>query len=583
MSGAPRVAGSKGKGGGVVVKMGRGKPGGAAPGPVHIPVVRGSRQATNPPPTAAQKKEMQQEAGGFMAGIKRNILGQQRSTELNDLQIMVDKKAALKQETSGSKRAMEMSMHAQDPAKQQKIGRASAKPKLDFEEVGSGPKDRSFPQSDMNGSSGGNREEALEVEDDQTSSSYNKNLLARVRNAGAAVNAGRPRNQGSLGTRKKEPREGGQGSAFADFSVPDKPWGAHAEQQRKLSFPTSNSPFADRTKTERPRALEKENVPAQPVQTALQKLHAGGEQRGGSGGAQPQGGSANKGSVVRRYGNSFAGTPSRKSGGGGGGFATGAFYGGGSSQKAQPHWRPPAKNAASRDSAEFLRGRDSSEIDLTGMSDDEAPKKREDIRNIFKASPKEAAPSRQDLIDLTGSSSTGVDAKDLQVVHDVEVIELDGSKRDEKDYCHFILEQWVGKVKDIRLQVTSSDTKEEGDGSAEEGDEPSRKKKKKKMQMAVDKVVSTLSTHGLGNFSLTAGTLKCLNGPEWLNDEVINAYMGLLSLRAKLVEADEEEDAALLLHLAETEKEEEEALALALETEAASQADGGGVEGKVEG
>lgn len=40
---------------------------------------------------------------------------------------------------------------------------ASAKPKLDFEEVGSGPKDRSFPQSDMNGSSGGNREEALEV------------------------------------------------------------------------------------------------------------------------------------------------------------------------------------------------------------------------------------------------------------------------------------------------------------------------------------------------------------------------------------------------------------------------------------
>lgn len=166
-------------------------------------------------------------------------------------------------------------------------------------------------------------------------------------------------------------------------------------------------------------------------------------------------------------------------------------------------------------------------IDLTVLSDEEEAcgTPVEDIRRLFRASAREAAPSVQDLIDLTGSSSTGVDATDVQGAHAAETVELDGSKRDSgRDYCHFLLESWVGLDHNIREYVTSAEQTEDGaEGQAKRTRRP-------------DDVVSTLSTPTLGNFSLTAGTLKCLSGPEWLNDEVINAYMGLLSLRTTLAE-----------------------------------------------
>ncbi len=49
---------------------------------------------------------------------------------------------------------------------------------------------------------------------------------------------------------------------------------------------------------------------------------------------------------------------------------------------------------------------------------------------------------------------------------------------------------------------------------------------------------STVKAEGMGSFRLDASTLKCLGSSTWLNDEVVNAYMALLSLRcARAAEA----------------------------------------------
>jgi hypothetical protein len=45
-------------------------------------------------------------------------------------------------------------------------------------------------------------------------------------------------------------------------------------------------------------------------------------------------------------------------------------------------------------------------------------------------------------------------------------------------------------------------------------------------------VVCSIRGGGMGAFDLTNAQLKCLKASEWLNDEVINAYMSLLSLRS---------------------------------------------------
>lgn len=48
-------------------------------------------------------------------------------------------------------------------------------------------------------------------------------------------------------------------------------------------------------------------------------------------------------------------------------------------------------------------------------------------------------------------------------------------------------------------------------------------------------IVTDTTTHsGLGVYELTEDTLSCLTKNDWLNDEVINAYMSLLSIRNKV-------------------------------------------------
>ena len=49
-----------------------------------------------------------------------------------------------------------------------------------------------------------------------------------------------------------------------------------------------------------------------------------------------------------------------------------------------------------------------------------------------------------------------------------------------------------------------------------------------------DFVLGSVEAPRIGSFALTAGDLACFEGPRWLNDEVMNAYMCVLQIRSNV-------------------------------------------------
>mmetsp|Transcript_25279 Transcript_25279/g.60006 ORF Transcript_25279/g.60006 Transcript_25279/m.60006 type:complete len:594 (+) Transcript_25279:219-2000(+) len=137
-------------------------------------------------------------------------------------------------------------------------------------------------------------------------------------------------------------------------------------------------------------------------------------------------------------------------------------------------------------------------VDLTGDSDDEGGASQ--------------APSRADLIDVTGSSSTGVDSSDVCPAQDTIDLEIDDGDSDGEE-CDF-LKEWVGSDEFIKQICRGKQEQEEEEESAERPG------------------LSTVKALGMGSFSLDQQVMNCLADSTWLNDEVINAYMALLSIRS---------------------------------------------------
>jgi hypothetical protein len=141
-------------------------------------------------------------------------------------------------------------------------------------------------------------------------------------------------------------------------------------------------------------------------------------------------------------------------------------------------------------------------IDLTHESDDET-------------SPAMNCPTRQDLLELTGSISTAVDLKDL------EGLEPSGRAVEEcvlpDSTCKFLKELWVGQDKKILFKRGTGAHTVQSAGTL--GDQA---------------ILGTISANGMGSFALSSKDLSCLEGPDWLNDEVVNAYMCLLQIRNDL-------------------------------------------------
>mmetsp|Transcript_12228 Transcript_12228/g.24386 ORF Transcript_12228/g.24386 Transcript_12228/m.24386 type:complete len:673 (+) Transcript_12228:244-2262(+) len=147
-------------------------------------------------------------------------------------------------------------------------------------------------------------------------------------------------------------------------------------------------------------------------------------------------------------------------------------------------------------------------VDLTNDSD------CENENDSGGAAKEESSISVADLIDVTGSSSTGVSSSDLCLADDPIDVDSEEPESLSQDDCDF-LRSWVGSDAMIKqLCLCDSD----GEVSAG-GKKP-------------DEVLGVIRADGMGCFDLTAKTLRCLSQNTWLNDEVVNAYMALLSLRS---------------------------------------------------
>ena len=151
-------------------------------------------------------------------------------------------------------------------------------------------------------------------------------------------------------------------------------------------------------------------------------------------------------------------------------------------------------------------------IDLTNDSDEEVL-------------PASDCPSREDLLKLTGSTSTATNSTDLEVTTSFsQTTRLDSCTEDSG--CTFLEKFWVGQDKavvfksreNVRCFLGTTNTSSHVC------------------------VKGTVTAPGIGSFALTAEDLSCLQGPEWLNDEVVNAYMCLLQIRSNLASQNAQKD-----------------------------------------
>jgi hypothetical protein len=164
-------------------------------------------------------------------------------------------------------------------------------------------------------------------------------------------------------------------------------------------------------------------------------------------------------------------------------------------------------------------------IDLTLESDDEDVKPKP--RDKAKAKIELNAPTRQDVLDLTGSELTGVDVADVDrgEMLDTAIFWQDKSLvRNNPKLCVFLQHLMVGTHEAVLAEINYNDEDDEEDAESED---------KQKEEVSVDKIMATVHARGLGSYALTAADLKCLTQDEWLNDEVINAYLCLLTIRNK--------------------------------------------------
>ena len=120
-------------------------------------------------------------------------------------------------------------------------------------------------------------------------------------------------------------------------------------------------------------------------------------------------------------------------------------------------------------------------------------------------------PTREDLLAITGSADSSTSIEDTVQICSAsrdEVIFL--SEEQKRGQCEFLREHFLGMDGDVLERCTRR--------------KPEAKRRK-------GGVVCSIRGGGMGAFDLTNAQLKCLKASEWLNDEVINAYMSLLSLR----------------------------------------------------
>ena len=177
-----------------------------------------------------------------------------------------------------------------------------------------------------------------------------------------------------------------------------------------------------------------------------------------------------------------------------------------------PHSTAPAKKAE--------------QIDLTLESDDdEAQVEEEDylFNDRFQGKRKKrecgsagsgegGEPTREDLLAITGSADSSTSMEDTVPTTSAtrdEVIFL--SEEQKKGQCEFLRKHFLGMDGDVLERCT---------------------RRKPEANRRKGGVVCSIRGGGMGAFDLTNAQLKCLKASEWLNDEVINAYMSLLSLRS---------------------------------------------------
>jgi hypothetical protein len=159
-------------------------------------------------------------------------------------------------------------------------------------------------------------------------------------------------------------------------------------------------------------------------------------------------------------------------------------------------------------------------IDLTMDSDEDDEKPR----NARKTKGKQElnAPTRQDVLDLTGSESTGVDVADVDKgeMLDPSIFKQDKSNvKNNPKLCRFLQLIMVGTNQDVLDIVNYDDEEDENEDDLDVE------------EVSADKIMGSVHAPGLGSYALTAADLKCLTQREWLNDEIINAYLCLLTHR----------------------------------------------------
>ena len=166
------------------------------------------------------------------------------------------------------------------------------------------------------------------------------------------------------------------------------------------------------------------------------------------------------------------------------------------------------------------------QIDLTMESDDDDAKVEEEdnlFNDCFQGKRKRqecgnagsgegGEPTREDLLAITGSADSSTSMEDTVQTTSAsrdEVIFL--SEEQKRGQCEFLRKHFLGMDGDVLERCTRR--------------KPEAKRRK-------GGVVCSIRGGGMGAFDLTNAQLKCLKASEWLNDEVINAYMSLLSLRS---------------------------------------------------
>ena len=198
---------------------------------------------------------------------------------------------------------------------------------------------------------------------------------------------------------------------------------------------------------------------------------------------------------------------------------TGSFYANPASSRAH---RP----AVTCSTSGLQRKKDDGPIDLTADSDDDCveeveektSKCEEDAMNL----------TRDHLFQLTGSVESGTSMEDT--LHGVKSSGEDAfDVRDEQDesQCEFLRRHFAG-LDDALLSWCSRPEIDVQDTEAMVIEKARQARRQK------SGVSCSIRHGGMGAFDLKESHLMCLRNREWLNDEVINAYMSLLALRSEL-------------------------------------------------